>query len=480
MIDGVEVGPAGEVELRGSAPFILLTEPGAVVDESARNTLLTAATRAPATVAAFEPRQVPIEDTKPYDPVTLATAWCSAPALLVRRAAITQQAGRIGSLLDLSLRLRTARFELRYVPGAVVANTRSDALRQSARLSQSLRLGGRIFGTSRVDARLPRAWPRQGAFPLTRAAGPGAAPLVSVLMRSLGRPSFLQQSVATVRHQTWPNVELVVVEDGPPRSESLIRSLLEGADVSLSYEATGAPRGRTRAGNLALGRARGEYLLFLDEDDLLFADHVETLMDAVTHSRGVLLAHSLARELPSELREDAVVTDEETLAEIAFRPPFSRARLWLLGNFLPIQSVLFHRQLYERAGGFDERLELLEDWELWLRYCLLTPFAYVPKETSAYRVPRSLQATLVRLTALRDHHHLVEEKKAVLFNALPDDRRAELEAELARAERAGLGASRPWGWPQQALRVITDSPSAAAAVRRLYRRWAVRRPSRGG
>jgi hypothetical protein len=56
-------------------------------------------------------------------------------------------------------------------------------------------------------------------------------------------------------------------------------------------------------------------------------------------------------------------------------------------NFLPIQSVLFHRRLYERHGGFEQGMEQLEDWNLWTRYTLEDEFVMVPKTTSKYRVP---------------------------------------------------------------------------------------------
>ena len=68
------------------------------------------------------------------------------------------------------------------------------------------------------------------------------------------------------------------------------------------------------------------------------------------------------------------------------RGPFTMERL-LHENLMPIQSVLFRRSLFEREGGFDETLDQLEDWNLWVRYGAHGTFAHVPKLTSIYRTP---------------------------------------------------------------------------------------------
>ena len=68
------------------------------------------------------------------------------------------------------------------------------------------------------------------------------------------------------------------------------------------------------------------------------------------------------------------------------RQRFDRLTLWH-HNFLPIQAVLFHRDLYARHGGFAEDMDQLEDWNLWTRYTLEDDFVLVEKTTSKYRVP---------------------------------------------------------------------------------------------
>ena len=57
-------------------------------------------------------------------------------------------------------------------------------------------------------------------------------------------------------------------------------------------------------------------------------------------------------------------------------------------DLFPAQAVLFHRNLYDTLGGFDEELEVFAGWELWTRYSKMTEFLSVEKTTSEFRIPK--------------------------------------------------------------------------------------------
>ena len=71
-------------------------------------------------------------------------------------------------------------------------------------------------------------------------------------------------------------------------------------------------------------------------------------------------------------------------------------------NFLPIQSVLFKRELFNRFGGFDEDIDFLEDWNLWYRYAQAGDFLHVAKTTSMYRVPGDQVFRAARESGMED------------------------------------------------------------------------------
>ncbi len=227
---------------------------------------------------------------------------------------------------------------------------------------------------------------REGAFIAFRSQREeprATTPRVSILIRTVGRTAWLAQALETVAHQTWPNVEAVVVEDGPATSQAIIDAFRDR--IAIQYHATGDKVGRARAGNLALAKASGEWFNFLDDDDVLFADHVEVLLEAAERAQ-CKGAYGIAWETHTEVRDRDRAEYDEVARVTVHRQPFDRLTLWH-HNFLPIQAVLFHRSLYEKHGGFAEDMDQLEDWNLWTRYTLDDDFVLVEKTTSKYRVP---------------------------------------------------------------------------------------------
>ena len=448
---------------RGTAPLLFVVNPDCVLEPGALEEAVAGASADEERIGAWEMRQIPYEHPKEYDPVTLDTPWASAAALLLRRKAFEEVGGfdpRIflyGEDVDLSWRLRARGRRIVYRPRtAVVHRTYAHAGEEKpaqlagntvANLCLRARYGGlrsTLEGLAMLRAEIWRQqpgerrrnllragwdfvkrWPyfaasrvrptekftphfegwsyerrREGAFyPLaSRREDPREEPLVSILIRTVDRPRQLADALASCANQTYRNLDVMVVEDGPERSRSVVESFRDRLPVR--YFATGAKVGRARAGNIALANARGEWLNFLDDDDVLFADHVEVLVGAALEKRAAGV-YGLAWEAPihwldkkgEEFREGAPFT--------RFAVPFDRFALWQQ-NFLPIQAVLFHRRLWQQHGGFLEDMDQLEDWNLWTRYTLAEDFLLVPKTTSKYRVPGDETANAERFARLKD------------------------------------------------------------------------------
>jgi len=243
---------------------------------------------------------------------------------------------------------------------------------------------------------------REGAFFEFRVdeIAPHDVPLVSIIVRTYRRPALLREALWSLVNQTYPRVEVVVVEDGPDNSRSLVESEFKGR-LNVRYLSTGVPVGRSAAGNRALALASGEWFGFLDDDDQFFADHVQTLMQAVegTSYRAV---YGAAHEIPTEILDlsGPCAHYVEGRAVTKYRP-YSRLAMWQ-ENLAPIQAILFHRSLWKEFGGFDEDLDQLEDWVLWVRYSCVTDFLSVKRVTSRYRVPMSAKVALERQAKLHD------------------------------------------------------------------------------
>lgn len=445
----------------GTAEWILLLNPDAALDPGALEQALTVALNDPA-AGAVEFRQRPYEHPKDYHPITLETGWVSGAAVLLRRSALAAIGGfdprlfLYGEDVDLSWRLRAAGWRLRYLPWASVLHETYASpgqikpqqtlgstfanlcLRRRYGTAADVRTGlklllsevfrpesfpgrrrGLLFNLARFvrhERHFARtrvattndfaphfaAWDyehrRKGAFwPVGTPEALRDGPRVSILIRTHRRPAFLREALLSVARQTYRNVEAVVVEDGEPTAREMVER--EFADVlPVRYHATGTPVGRSRAGNLALSVATGEWLNFLDDDDLLYADHVETLLGHVLGSE-LAGVYGVGWEVPTEVQSAEPLCYRESAPLTRYQMPFNHLTLWT-HNYIPIQCALFHRRLYETHGGFETDMDQLEDWNLWTRYTLADRFALVDKTTSLYRVPLHPEQSAARQAQL--------------------------------------------------------------------------------
>jgi GT2 family glycosyltransferase len=305
---------------------------------------------------------------------------------------------------------------------------------------------------------------RDGAFVemhSRRGRTPADYPLASILIRTVGKAAWLREALASCAGQTYPHVEVVVIEDGPATSQAVVEEFTPR--LAIRYHATGKRVGRARAGNLAMGQARGEWMNFLDDDDVLFADHVEVLVEGARRA-GTKGAYGYAWETHTRVIDAERAAYEETRRVPRHRQPFNRLMLWHQ-NYLPIQAVLFHRSLWERHGGFAEDMDQLEDWNLWTRYTIEDDFVPVEKTTSKYRVP--------------DDPRTAASRQALLDAAYPDavERQRQLRLTLSPREIAQMAES--YSREQAVVHATRNAMRQLVSSNRLFARVAAwRAPTR--
>jgi GT2 family glycosyltransferase len=456
--------------------FVLVTNVDLEFEADTLPTLLQVANQDPENIASWECRQKPYEHPKDYHPVTGETLWSSSACVLFRLSAIRhvgmyeQALFMYGEDVELSYRLRDRGFKLKYVPmasvwhhtyeevaqvkpmqflGSTLANvllrcrygTREEITQGFAMFlglfalrpqfpGQRRRLVGQLFKllwlapkflqTRKLSQEhFPfRMWDyamaREGAFYPFPEKTPLHKPLVSVLVRTMpGCGGRLKEAVASIAAQTYQAIHLVVVEDGGQTAQAQLDDIkASGRFQEVTYEPL-PKSGRCLAGNAALAAAKGELVCFLDDDDLFYADHLEVLVNAWSEKPELGAVYGLAYEVRTEIISQDPWIYKDLMHSLMFRQPFSRTLLWH-HNFMPIQTVLFQRKLYEQYGGFDPELDNLEDWNLWVRYSLKHDFLMVPKVTSLYRVPASVDKALQRQAVLDDYYSKAQAKHAQL------------------------------------------------------------------
>lgn len=418
-------------------------------------------------VGLWELRQFPYEHPKLYNALTHETTWSSGAAFAMRRELYQKLSGFDESIfmyaedVDLSWRLRYQGYTLKYCPSAVIWHysyqsagevkpnqylnsvinnlllryrfgSRHDILRGNLMVLNQLRHPPVFPGSKKMLLKrylhhfrkighflrsrcrdehfhaefngFDYAPIRDGAFHENHFPKSGA--LVSIIVRTCGRPDVLRETMQSLRLQTYPNIEIVVVEDGPEISGEMLRN--EFSDLNVLYKATGEKVGRSKAGNIAMELAHGKYLNFLDDDDLFYADHVEVLLSELENKQE-RAAYAFAFETPIEIFSKSPYQYKIHNFLGIHKQTFSRMLL-CHHNYIPIQCIMFEKSLFLEYGGLDETLDSLEDWDLWVRYSLHTDFICVKKTTSEYRVPFKREINASRQKALDDALKVVREK----------------------------------------------------------------------
>ena len=231
-------------------------------------------------------------------------------------------------------------------------------------------------------------------------------PHVSIIVRTCKRPSYLRETLLSIKRQTYKNLEVIVVEDGEDTASKIINE--EFYDMNIKYFALGKNMGRSVAGNKGLELATGKYINFLDDDDVFYPDHVESLVKKLEKSDKII-AYATAFETPIIVHSKDPYKYTLLREKIVYSTDFSLLKL-LYSNIFPIQTVMFSREVYNECGGFDTNLDALEDWDLWLKYAMKYDFDFLKKTTSIYRVPAIKEISLERQKFLTDALETVRNK----------------------------------------------------------------------
>lgn len=203
------------------------------------------------------------------------------------------------------------------------------------------------------------------------AAGGEDLPLVSVIVRSIDRPT-LDQALNSIALQTWPNIEIVLVNAKGKNHRPMPATW---GDLPLHFVDSTVAVPRSQAANRGLDAARGDYLMFLDDDDWFEANHVTKLVETLRRQPEFQVAYTGIR---------CVGDNGEAVAK-SFDFTFDAAKL-LTGNFIPIHATLFSRHFLDLGCRVDESLVVYEDWDFWLQLAKHGNFLHVEGTSAVYRI----------------------------------------------------------------------------------------------
>ncbi len=222
-------------------------------------------------------------------------------------------------------------------------------------------------------------------------------PVVSIIVRSCNRPSALSEALESLRQQTYSPLEVVLVNDSPEPIEAELLRARDGCEVRLIHLRTS--RGRSAAANAGLQAAQGMYIGFLDDDDVLYPDHVQktvTILQSSPKLGGVYTDLYATVQDPDTSTPSGYRTTSQS---VPYCRSFDREFL-ILDNYIPINAVLFHRECLDRIGYFDEGIEVLEDWDFWIRMALEYDMHHLCAVTGEFRIRSDETNSTYRLKEL--------------------------------------------------------------------------------
>jgi len=204
--------------------------------------------------------------------------------------------------------------------------------------------------------------------------------LVSVIIPTYNRAALLTETINSVLAQTYPAVEIIVVDDGSTDNTAEVVAGYGERVIYLQQE----NQGETIARNRGIQVSKGTYLSFLDDDDLIFPTKIEKQINVFANCPEISVVycrHYHIDEKVNPLGKSGLLPEGDILLPLA------------LGDFIWSGAPLIRRECIEAVGGYDANLpwrgKYGEDWDLWLQLALAGyRFACVQEPLGAYRLNR--------------------------------------------------------------------------------------------
>ena len=201
-------------------------------------------------------------------------------------------------------------------------------------------------------------------------------PLVSIITPTFNRAEFIEQAVKSVLGQTYPNFELLIVDDGSTDdTRKRLDNVLEDPRVLYFYQPN---QGQSVARNLALSHAKGELICFLDSDNYWPENKLENQIALLSDNPDVDVVYG-----------DAVTIDEhgrEVSRKNTKRYSGHIARHMIRDNCVSMNTAMARRSCFDQLGALSGTRRVADDYDLWLRFSARFRFLYMPEFLAYYRV----------------------------------------------------------------------------------------------
>jgi teichuronic acid biosynthesis glycosyltransferase TuaG len=200
-------------------------------------------------------------------------------------------------------------------------------------------------------------------------------PLVSIIMPAYNAEKTIVESIESVIRQTYVNWELIIVNDGSKDSTSALVLAINDERLRLIEQEN---CGVASARNNGIKNVKGEFIAFLDSDDLWVEEKLERQIGTLVGNKcKMCYSKTWCFGESSNQTSDCFVNVELD---------FEDKHKILIYDFIPILTVLIAKDVIDEVGYFDESLRGVEDWDLWIRVLQKYEAIYLNEFLAKYRV----------------------------------------------------------------------------------------------
>ncbi len=208
-----------------------------------------------------------------------------------------------------------------------------------------------------------------------------SGPIVSVLLPTFNRPRYLSEALASVLQQSYRNLQIIVINDGGEDVNNIVNSFDDPRVIFINRKQN---RGKASCLNEALCRTEGKYIAYLDDDDLYYPNHIETLVNVLENECNCQVAYSDLYKTYCKVMPDGSRQVLSKVVEVS--RDFDRFFMLHFNHVLHV-SLMHHRDLIEKTGLYNEQLNILIDWDMTRRLAFFSDFHHVYEITGEYCHP---------------------------------------------------------------------------------------------
>lgn len=203
---------------------------------------------------------------------------------------------------------------------------------------------------------------------------PVTSPCVSILVPTYNRRALLLEALDSIAHQSYDDYEVIVIDDG---STDGTAQIFDPPRPKTQYVCQPRNAGPAAARNRGLIEAAGQYVTFLDSDDLWRPDFLQRFLDFFKSNPQLMIAYC---------RMDNVDQNGNATTGNQRRCYAGKITESLFcSTFIHTPSVMARREILNEAGGFNADLPVVEDYHLWLRLSLKYEFGFIDEALSLRR-----------------------------------------------------------------------------------------------